>query len=190
MRWAREVFADELNQFAVVCDDGTALDDRLDWMARQIGTSRANLLRTYLPEDAVRSLARQVATDLTGWDAALLQAANTVAHDFPEAQSWPGEVRNYLIDHVSTGAAVATFAEEFVPGRLSTDDLGLLRFRSTARAWLVTSATAPTIWCLSSRSNTEVSSTSPAGCAPTLGGVVRDSSGPTRSSGPGTPEGP
>jgi hypothetical protein len=137
MRWARQVFADELDQLGVVCDDGTALDDRLDWTARQIGTSRANLLRTYLPEDGVRSLARQVATDLTGWDAALLQAAKTVAHDFPEAQAWPVEVRNYLIDHVSTAAAVASFAAEFVPGCLSTEDLGLLRFRYVDRSGLV-----------------------------------------------------
>ncbi|MDQ6948197.1 MAG: hypothetical protein M3256_18500, partial [Actinomycetota bacterium] len=134
MRWARQVFADELDRLEVVCEDLRVLDGRLDAMAERVGTSRAYLIRTYLTEDAVRSLARQVSTELTGRDVSLLQAARTVDHDFPAERAWPEEIRNYLIDHVSAGADAATYANKFVGDGLGgeglgVEDLGLFRYR-------------------------------------------------------------
>jgi hypothetical protein len=128
-RWAREIFAQELDRLGVACDRRRALDDRLDEIAEWMSVSRTQVIRAYLTADSVRSIAQQVAMAVTGRDISLLEAAVVVAEAHPEAAEWPQAVRNYLIDHVSAGGAAGSYVEAFGARRVSVEDLGLFRFR-------------------------------------------------------------
>jgi len=127
--WARQVFADELDRLGVACDSRIVLDEHLDDLAARVGVSRAYLVRTYLTDEAIRSIARQVAATGTDRDIDLLEAAATVAAEHPETAAWPDEVRDYLIDDVATGTAAARYASVFTAGRVGVEHLGLLRYR-------------------------------------------------------------
>ncbi len=114
----------------VVCDERAALDAELDSMATLHGVSRRYVV-TYLQEPTVRLIARRAATAATGLDAGLLSAASRLDEEHPEAADWPGEVRNYLIDHLAAHQGALEYAEATTGGRLGIEETGLLRFRYT-----------------------------------------------------------
>lgn len=128
-RRARQVFAAELARLDVVIDERGALDALVDEMASQLRISRSYLVKTYLTEGAVVGMARRAAAEATGWDASLHAARLQVATERPETADWPEDVRNYLIDHVSTRSASEQMAAAFLGDGARIDEVGLLRFR-------------------------------------------------------------
>jgi hypothetical protein len=127
-RWARQIFAQELDRLGVACD-ARALDDRLDEIAERMWVSRTQVIRSYLTAANLRSIAQQVAMAVTGRDISVLEAAVVVAEAHPEAREWPQAVRDYLIDHVSADDAAASYVESFGARGVNVEDLGLFRFR-------------------------------------------------------------
>lgn len=129
LRRARQFFAAELTRLDVALDERAALDALLDEMADQIGVARSTLVRSYLSEDGVMGMARQAATEATGWDPALHVARQLVMTEHPEAAGWPDSVRNYLIDHISTRMSSQAMARSCLGDLAAVEEVGLLRFR-------------------------------------------------------------
>ena len=129
VRRARQLFAAELARLDVLVDERCALDALLDEMASQVGVSRSYPVKAYLTEAAVVGMARRAATEATGWDAALHDARRRVVSEHPQTAGWPEQVRNYLIDHVSTRSSSEQMAVAYLGDGAGIDEVGLLRFR-------------------------------------------------------------